>query len=154
MVTKKERYDSLLEEVNDLFSQQGSRDEKLTRLCGFLKSKIDGYDWVGFYFVSRAFELSLGPYAGAPTEHTVIPFGRGICGRVAETEQTYISYDVSKEPNYLSCSDEVKSEIVVPIFKDGEFIGQLDIDSHRIAAFTIDDQHFLEDVCKKVEGLF
>ena len=99
-------------------------------------------------------ELILGPFEGAPTEHTRIPFGQGICGQVAEDKQTNIVQDVAQEDNYLSCSINVKSEIVVPIFKNETFIGEIDIDSCEIAPFTDEDEKFLEKVANMISKLF
>ncbi|MCP4229634.1 MAG: GAF domain-containing protein [bacterium] len=137
-----------------LIGNTSPRDRKLQSICDVLKAEIPHYDWVGFYIVSGPQMLSLGPYAGASTDHAEIPFGRGICGQVAESEETFLIQDVSKEDNYLSCSVNVKSEIVVPIFKDGEFVAQLDIDSHTVAPFTDADKGFLEGICKLIGDLF
>jgi len=97
---------------------------------------------------------NLGPYIGKPTEHTKIPFGRGICGQAADRKETFIVQDVSKESNYLSCSPLVKSEIVVPIIKNNKVLGELDIDSHVIEPLTKEDIRFLEDVCNIITQLF
>lgn len=83
-----------------------------------------------------------------------IHFGEGICGQAAERKETFIVQDVSKETNYLSCSLKVKSEMVVPIFKNGKVVGELDIDSHTLSPFTSDDREFLENVCSIVSSLF
>jgi GAF domain-containing protein len=99
-------------------------------------------------------DLILGPYVGEPTRHTKISLGQGVCGMAAEKKQTLVVPDVSKVPNYLSCSPKVQSEIVVPIFKDAQIVGELDIDSHTPAAFTDQDRAFLEDVCEEVASLF
>jgi GAF domain-containing protein len=93
-------------------------------------------------------------FEGESTEHVRIPFGKGICGQAALLRKTLIVQDVSKEPNYLSCSPKVKSEIVVPIFRNKEIVGELDIDSHIVSAFTLDDQALLEDIAEIVSGLF
>jgi GAF domain-containing protein len=91
--------------------------------------------------------LHLGPYAGDETEHTKIPYGKGICGQVAESHETFMVPDVRAQDNYIACSMKVKSEIVVPIMKAGKFVAQLDIDSHTANAFTDEDRAFLEAVC-------
>jgi L-methionine (R)-S-oxide reductase len=91
---------------------------------------------------------------GAPTDHTVIPFGKGICGQVAESNANFVVPDVSEQTNYIACSFTVKSEIVVPLFVDGVNIGQIDIDSHVIDPFTEDDERFLEFVNQEVAKLF
>jgi GAF domain-containing protein len=96
----------------------------------------------------------LGPYAGAVTDHTVIPFGKGICGQVAESNQNFVVPDVQAQDNYIACSITVKSEIVVPLFVHGKNIGQIDIDSHVLDPFTAADERFLEWVNEEVAKLF
>jgi len=131
------------------------RDEKLLQLCHLLKENIDYYDWVGFYFRNGdKEELLLGPYAGEPTDHTVIPFGKGICGQVAVSNQNFVVPDVSAQDNYIACSITVKSEIVVPLFVNGANIGQIDIDSGVLDPFTELDERFLEFVNGEVSKLF
>ncbi|SFD12108.1 GAF domain-containing protein [Algibacter pectinivorans] len=126
-------------------------DERLLAICELLENHVEYYNWVGFYFRNGTKEeLHLGPYVGAPTDHTVIPFGKGICGQVAVSNQNFVVPDVSAQDNYIACSITVKSEIVVPIFVNGENIGQIDIDSNTIDPFTEKDERFLEFVNKKV----
>jgi len=147
----------LLNKISEMVTWNGAdRDEKLHAICALLEKDVAHYDWVGFYVVDPAQEreLVLGPFAGAPTEHTRIAFGQGICGQAADTEMTFVIQDVSREANYLSCSPHVKSEIVVPIFKDGAVVGEIDIDSHALAPFTEADNAFLERVATLVAGLF
>lgn len=145
----------ILKKVKDIAGRNEGRDEKLKRICDLLSDRVPHYNWVGFYLAddSRS-ELALGPCAGAPTKHVRIDFGRGICGQVAESKKTRVVQDVSKENNYLSCSANVMSEIVVPIFKSGELIGELDIDSHRISPFGKDDRTYLEHICEIAGELF
>jgi GAF domain-containing protein len=133
-----------------------SRDEKLSAVCALLQAKALRYDWVGFYIVDPEHrkELVLGPFAGEPTEHVRIPFGRGICGQAAAQKRTFLVDDVRKESNYLACSLKVKSEIVVPVLKGGAVVAELDIDSHTVAAFGEADRVFLEGVCGGVAGVF
>lgn len=142
----------LLDEVKRITSE-GSSDP-LGKVCRSLKEKVDHYDWVGFYLVDpqKERELVLGPYAGEPTEHTSIGFGQGICGQAAETGKLFLIQDVSGEDNYLSCSPEVRSEIVLPIFRDGELVGELDIDSHSFEPFTDLDTVLLEGICRIVSS--
>lgn len=127
-------------------------DARLQAVCDLLKEEVPHYDWVGFYLVdpNKARELLLGPFAGAPTDHVRIAFGQGICGQAAERKQTFMVPDVSAETNYLACSPTVKSEIVLPILKAGEVMGELDIDSHTIDAFSEEDRAFLLKVCYAV----
>ena len=129
--------------------------EKLQQLCDFLKENVSYYNWVGFYFKNGdKRELLLGPYAGAQTDHTVIPFGKGICGQVAESNKNFVVPDVSAQDNYIACSITVKSEIVIPLFVNGENIGQIDIDSHQLDPFSEKDERFLEYVNTEVSKLF
>lgn len=132
-----------------------SVSEKLQAVCNYLKNENDRYDWVGFYFVNGdKRELKLAEFSGEPTEHVIIPFGKGICGQVAITDQNLLIPDVSAEDNYISCGWQVKSEIVIPIFVNGKNIGQIDIDSHTIDAFSEKDTMLLEFVCEKVAQLY
>lgn len=129
-------------------------DERLLSICELLEKHITYYNWVGFYFRNGdKEELVLGPYVGAPTDHTVIPFGKGICGQVALSNQNFVVPDVSAQDNYIACSISVKSEIVIPIFVNGGNIGQIDIDSNTPDPFTEADERFLEFVCAEVATL-
>ncbi|MCA0959071.1 GAF domain-containing protein [Allomuricauda sp. XS_ASV26] len=126
-------------------------DNRLEEICELLRSNVDHYDWVGFYFKNGdKRELKLGPYAGAPTDHTTIPFGKGICGQVAESNKNFVVPDVAAQDNYIACSITVKSEIVVPLFVNGENVGQIDIDSNTLDPFTAEDEHFLEFINAEV----
>lgn len=132
-----------------------TRDEKLLNICRLLNEKIEYYNWVGFYFANHENQtLHLGPYVGAETDHTVIPFGKGICGQVAVSNKNFVVPDVSAQDNYIACSMTVKSEIVVPLFVNGKNIGQIDIDSHVLDPFTEADEEFLEFVNREVAKLF
>lgn len=124
---------------------------RLRKLCQLLKKEIPHYDWVGFYFKNGdKEELKLGPYAGEPTDHIIIPFGKGICGQVAVSHQNFVVPDVQAQDNYIACSITVKAEIVVPLFVNGENIGQIDIDSNTPDPFTKADERFLEFVNSEV----
>jgi len=142
--------------VQDILRHKNAlREEKLLQVCHLLRDNIDYYDWVGFYFRNgEKEELLLGPYAGEPTDHTVIPFGKGICGQVAVSNQNFVVPDVHAQDNYIACSMTVKSEIVVPLFVNGENIGQIDIDSEILDAFTEADERFLEFVNAEIAKLF
>lgn len=134
---------------------ESNRDEKLLAVCQLLNENVEYYNWVGFYFANHeAKTLHLGPYVGAETDHTVIPFGKGICGQVAESNANFVVPDVKAQDNYIACSLTVKSEIVVPLFVNGVNIGQIDIDSHVIDPFTEADERFLEFVNQEVAKLF
>ena len=150
------KFDDLKPQVSAITSNTNySRDEKLLAICQLLNQNIDHYNWVGFYFANHeAQTLHLGPYVGAETDHTVIPFGKGICGQVAVSNQNFVVPDVAAQDNYIACSFTVKSEIVVPLFVNGKNIGQIDIDSHVLDPFTNEDEQFLEFVNTEVAKLF
>jgi L-methionine (R)-S-oxide reductase len=132
-----------------------SREEKLLKICELLSNSVAYYNWVGFYFANHETKtLHLGPYVGAETDHTVIPFGKGICGQVAVSNANFVVPDVAAQDNYIACSFTVKSEIVVPLFVNGENIGQIDIDSHVLDPFTEEDERFLEFVNEMVSNLY
>ncbi|WP_223034845.1 GAF domain-containing protein [Hanstruepera marina] len=131
-----------------------SVNDRLLAVCQLLEKEVPYYNWVGFYFKNGdKNELKLGPYIGEPTDHTIIPFGKGICGQVAVSNQNFVVPDVSAQDNYIACSITVKAEIVVPIFVNGLNIGQIDIDSNTPDPFTEADERFLEFVCKKVSSI-
>lgn len=134
-----------------LNNREASVDERLRQVCELLEKTIPYYNWVGFYFKNGdKNELKLGPYVGEPTDHTIIPFGKGICGQVAVSNENFVVPDVKAQNNYIACSMYVKAEIVVPMFKNGENIGQIDIDSNTEDPFSIEDERFLEFVNEKV----
>jgi len=148
-------FDFLAKRIREALKGVEDRDVKLKTVCRLLKDSVPYYNWVGFYIVDekRWNELVLGPFDGEPTEHTRISFGRGICGQAAQLERTFVVQDVSKEKNYLSCSTNVKSEIVVPIFKNKKVVGELDIDSHALSPFTKQDETFLKKVSEMVSRI-
>jgi L-methionine (R)-S-oxide reductase len=139
---------ALMDRVKVIAAEYAPVQERLRRICEELKSEVRYFDWVGFYVSDPDGEgLTLGPYMGAPTDHVRIPFGKGICGQAAALRRTFIVQDVTKEDNYLSCSPEVRSEIVVPIMDGNTILGELDIDSHAISPFTDPDRSMLEEIC-------
>jgi len=141
----KKRLSSILE------SPTHNTEAKLQKICQLLDQEISYFNWTGFYFKNGdKEELILGPYVGAETDHTVIPFGKGICGQVAVSNETFVVPDVHEQDNYLSCSIDTKAEIVVPIIKNGENIGQIDIDSHTLNPFTAEDREMLEWLCDEI----
>lgn len=145
-------FETLKPEIKSIVSNGDyTTDERLLKICELLEANVDYYNWVGFYFKNGdKNELKLGPYVGEPTDHTIIPFGKGICGQVAVSNENFVVPDVSAQDNYIACSITVKAEIVIPIFVNGENIGQIDIDSNTPDPFTEADERFLEFVCTEV----
>ncbi len=142
------------EKIINIIDNNTSFEIKLQTICDYLESEISYYNWVGFYFNNGdEQELKLAQFTGEVTEHTIIPFGKGICGQVAVSNENFIVQDVNEQENYISCGLNVKSEIVIPIFVNGQNIGQIDIDSHTVNPFTEDDTLLLEFVCKEVAKL-
>ena len=120
----------------------------LQRICDYLRAEVDHYDWVGYYLaVPEQRLLVLGPFSGAPTEHLRIPYGTGICGQAAERDAAFVVPDVTAQSNYLACSLATKAEMVLPVHHNGEFVGELDIDSHTRDPFTAADDELLQAVC-------
>ena len=125
--------------------------DRLKGVCQLLQDNLDAYDWVGFYFANHeAKTLHLSAYVGEPTDHLTIPFGKGICGQVAESNTNFVVPDVQAQDNYIACSITVKAEIVVPLFINGVNVGQIDIDSKTINPFTNADEEFLSFVNEEV----
>jgi L-methionine (R)-S-oxide reductase len=147
--------EKIKKEVLNLFQKKYDREVLLFAISVLLKEEVYHYDWVGFYILNEEKSgLLLGPYSGASTIHSCIPVGKGICGQVAQNKNTMIVQDVSSIDNYLSCSINVQSEIVIPILKNGDFVAELDIDSHSSAPFTNDDLKLLEFICSQLSALF
>jgi GAF domain-containing protein len=153
------RTQELRNEVSAATLAAPTADDLMKNIAGLLHHRMLKYNWVGFYMLEKGAEppiLVLGAFVGAMTPHTRIPLNEGICGAAASSGQTVVVDDVKKDPRYLACSLETKSEIVVPIFVRGKVVGELDIDSHFPAAFGADDQQLVEHcaalVGKKLEA--
>jgi L-methionine (R)-S-oxide reductase len=137
------RIEEVRTEISDLAQTSHSAQDLMQRMVKLLHDRMLKYNWVGFYMLEPGAEppmLVLGAFEGAMTPHTRIPLHQGICGAAASSGQTVVVDDVSKDPRYLACSLETKSEIVVPIFARSKVVGELDIDSHFPAAFTGEHQ--------------
>lgn len=130
----------------ELQKASGLRGDALQKfVVTLLDQRVSYYNWTGLYWMNDLkSQLELGAYVGEVTDHTSIPYGRGICGQVAVSGQTFEVPDVHAQDNYLACSLATKSEIVVPIYAGEKLIGQIDIDSHELDPFTALDQELLE----------
>ena len=129
-------------------------DRLMEGITSLLNAEMLKYNWVGFYMLEAHSDppvLVLGHYKGAMTPHTRIPLHQGICGAAASSGKTVVVDDVNKDPRYLACSLETKSEIVVPVFVRGKVVGELDIDSHFPAAFGAEDRELIE-FCAELVG--
>jgi L-methionine (R)-S-oxide reductase len=141
------RIEEVRNQVAELAQASPTADAFMQKMVKLLHERMLKYNWVGFYMLELDAQppmLVLGAYEGAMTPHTRIPLHQGICGAAASSGQPVIVDDVSKDPRYLACSLETKSEIVVPIFVHDKVVGELDIDSHFPAAFTPEDQDIVQ----------
>ncbi len=156
MTQKEIPWDLLLDKSRNILQEAADREEAMQQICALLHREIPHYDWVGFYMVDPLADqqLVLGAYVGEPTEHTRIAFGEGICGQAAESRETFVVQDVTKESNYLACSPTVQSEIVVPVMKGDELIGEIDIDSETKGAMSPKDRELLEAIARDLAELF
>lgn len=130
-----------------------SLEAALDQTVALLKAHLPAYTWAGVYLLEGD-TLVLGPYRGKPSPHTRIPLHRGICGAAASQQQTITVDDVHADPRYLACSIETRSEIVVPIMRDGIVYGEIDIDSDQPAAFGEADRTLLEAIAAALAGRF
>ncbi len=141
------KVDEARQEIDRLNSESHTAEELMKGITVSLNKHMLKYNWVGFYMLEAGAKppvLVLGDYQGAMTPHTRIPLNQGICGAAASSGKTVVVDDVNKDPRYLACSLETKSEIVVPIFARGKVAGELDIDSHFPAAFAPEDRELVE----------
>ena len=148
------RIEEVRTEISDLAQTSHSAQDLMQRMVKLLHDRMLKYNWVGFYMLETGAQppaLVLDAFVGAMTPHTRIPLNQGICGSAASSGKTVVVDDVSKDPRYLACSLETKSEIVVPIFVKKKVVGELDIDSHFPAAFGIKDQKLVQ-YCAEVVG--
>ena len=147
---KEEQYRSLLPQIRELTRKEQDLIANLANIAAALKQTF-GFFWVGFYLV-KGDELVLGPFQG-PVACTRIPFGKGVCGTAWKERRTIVVPDVEQFPGHIACNSVSKSEIVVPLFDNGEIIGVLDIDSDRLNEFDEIDARYLEELRVKREKL-
>jgi L-methionine (R)-S-oxide reductase len=141
------KIEEMRHEVSELAQAAPTAQDLMQKMVKLLRDRVLKYNWVGFYMLEPGAQppmLVLDAFEGAMTPHTRIPLNQGICGAAASSGQTVVVDDVSRDPRYLACSLETKSEIVVPVFVHGKVVGELDIDSHFPAAFTPEHQDFVQ----------
>ena len=140
---KKTQYETLIPQIQGLLTGETHLVANLANVAAALKEQFN-WLWVGFYWIQED-ELVLGPFQG-PVACTRIKKGRGVCGTSWEKEATIIVEDVEKFPGHIACSSSSKSEIVLPVFKEGKMVGVLDVDSSELAEFDAVDQVYLEKI--------
>ncbi|MCP1190925.1 GAF domain-containing protein [Priestia flexa] len=146
--SREKNYELVLKQLRALIDGENNMIANLSNASALLNQFLEDVNWVGFY-LTEGNQLVLGPFQGLPA-CVRIPFGRGVCGTAAETQQTQLVADVHQFPGHIACDAASQSEIVVPIVKDDKLIGVLDIDSPIKNRFDELDQAYLE---KFVEAL-
>jgi len=141
--TKEETYPHLIPQIKSLLAYETDLIANLGNIAAALKEQF-GWLWVGFYLIKNE-ELVLGPFQG-PVACTRIKKGKGVCGSSWERKQTLIVPDVEQFPGHIACSSRSKSEIVVPVIRDGKVLAVLDADSENLNEFDETDQKFLEEI--------
>jgi L-methionine (R)-S-oxide reductase len=145
MATVPAKASDLIRDLDALAKSSASAEVLMKGIVALLHEKLPNYNWVGFYMLEKDTNtLVLGPFQGTATPHTRIPLNQGVCGAAASTGKTVVVDDVNSDSRYLACSLETKAEIVVPVFVHGKVAGELDIDSHSLAAFGPDDRNVCE----------
>jgi GAF domain-containing protein len=142
--TKQEKYEGLIPQIKGLVEGESDQVANLANVCAALKETFSFF-WVGFYLVKED-ELVLGPFQG-PVACTRIRKGKGVCGTSWEKGETILVPDVEAFPGHIACSSLSKSEIVVPLIKDGKVIGVLDVDSDQLNDFDETDAQHLSTLC-------
>lgn len=150
-LAKAARYAELRPQIEALTTAEPDLVANLANTAAALRQAF-GFFWVGFYLV-RGEELVLGPFQG-PIACTRIRRGRGVCGTSWAEARTVLVPDVEAFPGHIACSSDSKSEIVVPIVKNGQVVAVLDVDSDRLADFDADDQHALEQLMQLAAAWF
>lgn len=143
MEEKEKQYQLLLKQAQALVKDETNLIANLSNLSSLIHFTF-GFWWTGFYFVDGN-QLVLGPFQG-PLACTRIPYGKGVCGTAWKEARTLIVPDVEQFPGHIACSSESRSEIVVPIFKNGEVWAELDIDSRELNTFDEIDKQWLEKI--------
>jgi L-methionine (R)-S-oxide reductase len=146
--TKAEKYKQLLPQVDALLTGESDIVANLANVAAALKQTMNFF-WVGFYIVRNG-ELVLGPFQG-PIACTRIALGKGVCGTAWKEKRTIIVPNVDEFPGHIACNSDSKSEIVLPVFHDGDVTAVLDVDSDQLNDFDVTDEKYLSQLMKLVE---
>lgn len=147
---KRAHYNQIRRQLQAVFAEEGQGQPisdmvKMVTINAIFKQEMDTFDWVGFYLVVADEMLEVGPYQGT-IGCFYIPFGKGVCGTAAASGQTIIVPDVHTFPGHIACDAGTRSEIVLPVFRDGKLIAVFDVDSDQLAGFDTVDQNALESI--------
>ncbi len=144
--SKEQNYELASKQVAALIQDEPSMIANLSNVSALLNQALDNINWVGFYlYEEKTDQLVLGPFQGLPA-CIRIPNGRGVCGSALKEQKTYIVEDVNTFPGHIACDAASRSEIVIPLSKNGKMIGVLDIDSPITSRFDAIDQEWLERI--------
>lgn len=147
-----DRFKSTLSRIDEALLGSDYTEDVLKDVCRIL-GQLPGYTGV-YIYVLEGDTLVLTAFEGRKTQHVRIPAGTGICGASVQSKAPVIVADVASDARYLACNLETKSEIVVPILRDGLYLAQIDIDSDDRAAFDTMDEAFLFEVARRICPLF
>lgn len=125
-------------------------DRAALEVCRILRTAVRHFNWVGVYMIEGDMLILKAWDGPAPTEHVRIPIGQGICGLAAREARTVVVDDVNKDPRYLACFKNTRSEMVVPILTNGKVVGEIDVDSDKPSAFTPADRKLLEAIAEEL----
>ena len=140
---KTNQYQSLIPQIVALIQGETDQTANLANISAALKEQFD-FLWVGFYLVKNN-ELVLGPFQG-PVACTRIQKGKGVCGTSWELSKTIIVEDVEQFPGHIACSSASRSEIVIPLMRNGNVYGVLDVDSKELSTFDETDAKYLTEI--------
>jgi len=146
--SKESQYDSILPQISSLIYGESDQIANMANICAALKEQFNFF-WVGFYMIKDD-ELVLGPFQG-PVACTRIKRGKGVCGSAWEQKKTIIVPDVDLFPGHIACSSASKSEIVIPIIRNGNVIGVLDVDSTALNSFDETDADYLQQILERID---
>lgn len=147
--SKEDQYQSLIPQIEALLYGETDQIANMANICAALKEQFNWF-WVGFYLVKND-ELVLGPFQG-PVACTRIKKGKGVCGSSWQQNEVLIVPDVDKFPGHIACASASKSEIVLPVYKNGNIIGVLDVDSEYLAHFDGVDGKYLNQIIKLLDA--
>lgn len=149
-MTKVDKYNLLLKQVNGLLNTDEPIITNLANVAAAIKQTFSKVSWVGFYFAKES-QLFLGPFQGK-VACTRILFGKGVCGKVAETLESLVVPNVNEFPGHIACDVESQSEVVVPLLNNSKIYAVLDLDSMELANFDETDKYWLELICKSISN--
>jgi GAF domain-containing protein len=154
-LSKEEKYIALIPQIKSLIEDENNFIANLANITSALKYSFEDFLWVGFYLKDEINknEIVLGPFQGR-VACTRMALGKGVCGASAQRKETIIVEDVDKFPGHIVCDSLSRSEIVIPVVKDGETVAVLDLDSDKPNNFDLTDKKYLEEIIKNIIHIF